>query len=576
MQTQRYILASILIFLVILLQPIYLKWLGIESPQKNVAITEAESDMNINIDIDPVFDVQQYNKTPNIASEREIVLNIVSPLYSASITNFGGGSFKNYIINDINPDSKKYLGGFSDDGIYDSNLPVSLIMPESIICMPCLTIYNQELDEYEHINQAFSLQTNYFNGDTVFLSADDSLILQYSLFDDFNNNIIQKNVHLYGNKYISSHVFHISESSSFFDMPVELTWAGGLRPTEALTSEDIQYSSAIIGQANEIDELTIKANNKSSVLRRYDGQTDWVGLRTKYFISSIIAESPSFYGVLGGENVLFTGSDKTPLYSASLGYPINTQSIYANLYLGPLDIDYIQASNTSLEKSMNLGFVLIRPISLGILKFLKFMHNGLGLNYGLVLILFALIIRIITGPLTKKSFESSQKMQKIQPELKKIQDKFKKDPQRLNKEMMSLYKTHSVNPAGGCLPILIQMPLLWALFVVFRSTIEFRGAPFIFWISDLSKPDYVFSLPFSLPIYGGQVAILPLIMGATLLLTMKMSTATMDKSQKPVMYIMNAFFVLLFNTFPAGLNLYYTVYNFLSFLQQRSIRKNSK
>ena len=442
--------------------------------------------------------------------------------------------------------------------------------------MPCLTIYNEELDEYEHINQAFSLKNSYSNGDTIFLGETDSLILEYNLFDSFNNNIVQKIVHLYGNKYITNHMFHISEHSYIFNRPVELSWAGGLRPTEALTSEDIQYSSAIIGQANEIDELTIKSNNKSSILRRYDGQTDWVGLRTKYFISSLVADSPSFYGVLGGKNILFTGSDKTPLYSASLGYPINTQSISANLYLGPLDIDYIKTSNTYLEKSMNLGFVLIRPISLGILKFLKFMHNGLGLNYGLVLILFALIIRIITGPLTKKSFESSQKMQKIQPELKKIQAKFKKDPQKLNKEMMSLYKTHSVNPAGGCLPILIQMPLLWALFVVFRSTIEFRGAPFIFWISDLSKPDYVFSLPFSLPIYGDQVAILPLIMGATLLLTMQMSTATMDKSQKPVMYIMNAFFVLLFNTFPAGLNLYYTIYNFLSFLQQRSIRQNSK
>ena len=116
------------------------------------------------------------------------------------------------------------------------------------------------------------------------------------------------------------------------------------------------------------------------------------------------------------------------------------------------------------------------------------------------------------------------------------------------------------------------MPLLWALFIVFRSTIEFRGAPFIFCITDLSKPDVVFTLPFSVPIYGSGVAILPLLMGITLILTMRMTSATMDKNQKPVMYFMNVFFVLLFNTFPSGLNLYYTAYNILSFFQQRSIR----
>ena len=116
------------------------------------------------------------------------------------------------------------------------------------------------------------------------------------------------------------------------------------------------------------------------------------------------------------------------------------------------------------------------------------------------------------------------------------------------------------------------MPLLMALFVVFRSTIEFRGVPFMLWITDLSKPDFIFNLPFTIPIYGNGVAILPLIMGGTLLLTMRMSSATMDKNQKPVMYFMNGFFILLFNSFPSGLNLYYTAYNILSYFQQKQIR----
>ena len=171
------------------------------------------------------------------------------------------------------------------------------------------------------------------------------------------------------------------------------------------------------------------------------------------------------------------------------------------------------------------------------------------------------------------SLLSHQEARKIQPQIKAVQEKYKKDPQKLNKEMMGMYKKHGVNPLGGCLPMLMQMPLLMALFIVFRSTIEFRGQPFIFWVKDLSQPDVVFTLPFNIPIYGSGVAILPLIMGATLFLTMRMSSATMDKSQKPVMYIMNGFFILLFNTFPSGLNLYYTAYNALSFLQQKGIRR---
>ena len=140
---------------------------------------------------------------------------------------------------------------------------------------------------------------------------------------------------------------------------------------------------------------------------------------------------------------------------------------------------------------------------------------------------------------------------------------------------MGLYKKEGVNPLGGCLPILVQMPLLIALFQVFRKTIEFRGASFLpFWITDLSQPDVLFYLPegWWIPLYGNHVAFLPILMGFSIYLTQKLSMATMDPAQKPMMYIMNAFFILIFNGFPSGLNLYYTVYNLLNYFQQKSIR----
>tara|TARA_Y100000814_G_C12059321_1_gene308947 strand:- start:124 stop:546 length:423 start_codon:yes stop_codon:yes gene_type:complete len=139
--------------------------------------------------------------------------------------------------------------------------------------------------------------------------------------------------------------------------------------------------------------------------------------------------------------------------------------------------------------------------------------------------------------------------------------------------MVKLYKTEGVNPMGGCLPMLIQMPLLFSLFIVFRSTIEFRGAPFFWWIQDLSQPDVLFNLPFHVPIYGSHVGLLPIVLGVSMFLSQRLSMATMDKSQKPLMYIMTAFFFLLFNQFPAGLNLYYTIYNVLNYFQQKQLKK---
>ena len=241
-------------------------------------------------------------------------------------------------------------------------------------------------------------------------------------------------------------------------------------------------------------------------------------------------------------------------------------------FLGPLDVDYISQTNTYLDRVMNFGWLPIQPFSRSVLWLLKKLH-GVGLNYGVILILFALIIRIITGPLSKKSFESSQNMQKIQPKIKKIQTKYKDDSQRMNREIMKLYTESGVNPLGGCLPMLIQMPLLFSLFIVFRSTIEFRGAPFMLWINNLSQPDAVYDLGFSIPIYGQYVAILPIFLGVSMFLSQKLSMQTMDPKQKPMMYVMSGFFFLLFNSFPSGLNLYYMVYNLLNYQQQLSMRK---
>ncbi|MDP7464947.1 MAG: membrane protein insertase YidC [Candidatus Marinimicrobia bacterium] len=573
--TFRYILAGGLIFLIIILQPVYLEWLGYDTgavSEKNLEIVDPES---------VVAATREKNITPSFESGSAAILTkqgpaesfitIVTPLYTATLTNKSGGSFTNYFLSSENSDELKHLGGYSDGGVFNPNIPVSLIISSEEDCMPCLAEYNDMDDMYTFINQPFTL-LNYSNRqDTIFLDSG-TIELKYSLNNNDGLALINKIVSFSANKYINEHYYEINDEAFEYSNNLELLWYGGLRPSEEKEDEDIAYGSGIISQAGETEDIQAKDSEKNIAREVFKGQTDWVAIRTKYFMSAIIAKDPGKYATLSEHNESFGNRKHTPLYSASIGYPLNVSTISSSIYLGPLDVDYLSQTDVSLDASMNWGFAPIRPISKGVLWVLKFMHNKLNLNYGLVLLLFAVLVRLITGPLTKKSYESSQNMQKIQPEIKKIQAKYKGDPQRLNKETMALYKLHKVNPLGGCLPIMLQMPLLWALFMVFRTTIEFRGAPFMLWISDLSKPDVVLTLPFSIPIYGDGVAILPLVMGATLLLTMRMSSATMDKSQKPVMYFMNGFFILLFNTFPSGLNLYYTAYNMLSFFQQRSIK----
>ena len=572
--TTRYILAGVLIFLIILLQPIYLKWLGYDAgyddkqnaPAKTLPVSgPVIEEKNL---VSPIY---KDDALVNIPS-KESFITISTPLYSATLTNKSGGSFVNYTLAGEGSGKSKYLGSYNDGGSFQSGLPVSLIMPSRESCMPCLASFDGRDDKYRFINQPFTLLNFSSLVDTVFLDFDDSVELKYALLGSGGETLIEKSVVFSADKYINNHSFEINDNYFDYSGNLELLWYGGLRPTEEKEDEDVQYGSGIISQAGEIEDIQTKKSDETISREVFKGRTEWVGVRTKYFMSAIIVEGLGEYAVLSADNVSFGERKQTPIYNVGIGFPLDVTSISSNIYLGPLDVDHIAKTGTDLDAAMNWGFSVIRPISKGVLWVLKFMHNTFRLNYGFVLLLFAVLVRLITGPLTKKSYESTQNMQKIQPEIKKIQEKYKGDPQRLNRETMGLYKKHKVNPLGGCLPILLQMPLLWALFIVFRTTIEFRGAPFALWISDLSKPDVVFNLPISIPIYGSGVAVLPLVMGATLLLTMRMSSATMDKNQKPVMYFMNGFFVLLFNTFPSGLNLYYTAYNLLSFFQQRSIK----
>lgn len=344
----------------------------------------------------------------------------------------------------------------------------------------------------------------------------------------------------------------------------------GLASTEKHLKDDMMYAKAATASGGEVQK-NYKSNGK---IYQETGAIDWVAVRTKYFAFYIIPEkqSGSSAEIKGEEISISSGlKDKWKKYSIKLAMPyLGERSAKEEflLFLGPLEYDILKKYNKNLQDFMDFGWGPIKWFSLPILKTLKWMHNFIP-NYGVVLLIFALLIKIIVYPLTHKSFESMQKMQALQPKLKEVQEKYKNDPQKLNQATMALYKKEGVNPMGGCLPMLIQMPLLFGLFIVFRSTIELRGEGFFLWITDLSAPDTIYTFPgnFSLPLYGNTINILPLVMGATMFIQQKMTVT--DPKQKIMVYFMPIFLTLLFNSFPSGLNLYYALFNILSIVQQK-------
>jgi YidC/Oxa1 family membrane protein insertase len=345
-----------------------------------------------------------------------------------------------------------------------------------------------------------------------------------------------------------------------------LIWRSGMRSTEYNFVEDMQNSQGYALQG-DLEKFDAKDKYKS-----WDDPTDWVSIRTKYFSVAVIPEDMKGQAVrFYGQKIPVSQKEEWKKYGFDLQMPFYDKPENMNtftLYLGPLDYSILKSYKADLEDMMNFGWAPIRPFSKFVLWSFKALHKFIP-NYGLVIIVFSILIKVFLYPLTRKSYKSMKEMQALQPLMQEINEKYKNDPQKKQQEIMKLYKERGINPLGGCIPMLLQMPLLYALFIVFRSTIQLRGASFAWWINDLSRPDTVAMLPFSLPLYGNSVNILPLFMGITMFIQQKISMK--DPKQKAMVYFMPIFFTLLFNSFPSGLNLYYALFNLFSILQEKLI-----
>lgn len=492
---------------------------------------------------------------------------------------------------------KKYAkpNSIKDNGIISPADWVEIIGPNANFKNYFGHDLSENYSDYNYANLAIYLPTQYGDGDTSPLSFSisnekkhivlnkknpvDSLVY----FLDFTNGGTLKKIYtFYADEYhfdLRIELTNVNDilSRSFY----KLEWRSGLSPTEDNIPDDMNYAKSYVLMGKEFEKNDIPDEDEE--VKPITGKIGWIGASTKYFGLSII---PSFIkdekyalidALVDGEEIIFNDDSENTWkkYSIELKIPTFTDdyriSHQYQVFLGPLDYFLLEKYDKKLEEMVDLGSYL-RPIGVGILYAFTTLHGFIN-NYGLVIIIFSILIKLILFPLTKKSYTSMKKMQELQPALNELKDKHK-DPKKLQKAQMALYKEKGVNPVGGCLPMILQMPLLFALYWVFRNTIELRGEPFIWWITDLSMPDTIFTLPFNIPMYGNKFNILPILMGVSMLFQQKMTMK--DPKQKMMVYMMPVFMILIFNKLSSGLNLYYTLFNFLSMAQQRFSKTDDK
>jgi YidC/Oxa1 family membrane protein insertase len=312
---------------------------------------------------------------------------------------------------------------------------------------------------------------------------------------------------------------------------------------------------------------------------RFDGNAAFAGVQTRYFLGAVAIDRGSARGVYSsGERrpiapeVLAmlpknARADEDVVQNALVvGLPGPAQPTHQFLvYFGPTEYGRLESLGHDLQRVVDFGWNWILPFSRALLWLLGKLQ-GFVHNWGVAILLLSLVVRALLFPLNQASMKSMRGLQKVQPEVERIREKYKNDPQAMNAAMMALYKEHKVNPAGGCLPLVLQMPLFLALYQVLLNAIELRQAPFVAWVHDLSAPDHLFTVA------GFPIRLLPLLMAGSGFLQQKLTPS--DPRQAPTMYMMNVVMLFFFYNLPSGLVLYWTVMNLLNAAQQWWVLRN--
>jgi YidC/Oxa1 family membrane protein insertase len=425
----------------------------------------------------------------------------------------------------------------------------------------------------------------YFNSkynpwEKVTLKGNDEYKILFELPVDTVGGKVIKTFTIKNGSYMFGMEVELINSSKFIsNFEYQLAWENSLKLTEFRSDGEGGHAHAFTEMGDELEVLDVTKKDEP-IKSDLNGATEWVSSRIKYFTVFLIPDGKKADGsYITGNYYELPNHGFEKDYSIALKMLIKndkSEKNKFNIYLGPVDYEILKGYNLDMQKTMRFSLdFIVRPIAqYAILPFFLFLHNFIS-NWGIVIIIFSIVMKVVLTPFTRFQMKSMKKMGELQPKMNAIREKYKDDPQRQQQMMMKLYKDEKINPAGGCLPLLLQLPILYALFGVFSSTIELRQAYFGLWIHDLSVPDVILQLPFKIPLFGiDYISGLALLMGITMFIQQKMTVK--DPKQMAMVYMMPIMLTLLFTTLPAGLNLYYFMFNLLSIIEQYFVTKKGK
>jgi len=499
------------------------------------------------------------------SAEDTVKTVIETPLYNIELSNLGAGPVK-YTLNDYKTWDQEQVQMIRDT-------------TRSSYSLGFLS------------NQNYNIETNNLlfeplqEPGVISLSGTDSTQVSYAYSVDDSSEIIFTYTFHADHYSYTMNVEFVNMEQHISGAIVDLGWMSGLRLTERDRTLDVASTAAYVFAGGELEKLQLDEEGEAE--QQVNGTIGWVSTRTKFFGQYIMPLTNSTGALLLGEVDGVLGEPGTEhTYRAAVQSNIaQSDELSFEMFLGPLDYYELRDYDEHAYDVVEIGYALIRWFADPLVRYLVIPFFTFGSmfvsNYGVLIILFGVIVKLILFPLTQKSFKSMAAMKDLQPQMKEIQEKYKDDPQKQQKETIALYKRAKVNPLGGCLPMFLQFPILITLFFFFQNAMIIRQKSFL-WANDLSAPDYILDLPFTIPLLGDQLAGFVLFMSAAMFLQTKVSggmsggaAPSGGPNMKAFQYIIPFVLLFVFNNFAAGLSLYYLVYNVLSVAQQWVINKQS-
>jgi len=381
----------------------------------------------------------------------------------------------------------------------------------------------------------------------------------------------------------------VNPASFVTDEGYDLAWHGGVPYSEGGDDQqELQYSGLYAQNGDVIESITLSDGDHSET--RLSGEVSWMAVKNKYFTAALMPDTPERVrgATLVGDKVAQSSSEldvKNLMGRLQMPRPRGKSQVDEfHLYAGPIDYYNLSAYDRGLYGMVDYGWDwfewMTKPLATFFyIPMLTYLGEGMpgwlggGLPYGVIVILLAVLIKTLVYPLTKSSYRSMAKMRELQPKMQEIKDKYDDEPEKQQEEMMKLYRETGVNPLGGCLPMFLQYPILISLYQFIPMSIQLRQKSFL-WAADLSAPDKILELPFTIPFYGDYVAGFTLLMGLAMVVTMRVQSTgggAAGGQAKMFMYAMPGVIFFIFNRFASALSLYYLFYNIVTAAQQKWI-----